>query len=103
MKKKHNSEYVKEKLEKVFKVRENKAENLSIILSQGVRENNFHFLYEYLLSEIEFKTDFSDFCEKINMDANVVKKFLSSRKNIKLVYLNKILNKLGYKLNIELA
>ena len=92
---------VKEKLEKGFKVRENKAENLTIILSKGVRENNFHFLYEYLLSEIEFKTDFSNFCEKINMDANVVKKFLSSRKNIKLVYLNKIFSELGYRVKIE--
>lgn len=101
MKKKHNSEYVIEKLEKGFKVRENKAENLTIILSKGVRENNFHFLYEYLLSEIEFKTDFSNFCEKINMDVNVVKKFLSSKRNIKLVYLNKIFSELGYRVKIE--
>ncbi len=93
---------IKERLEKIFKVRENKAENLNIILSQSIKENDFHFLYEYLLSEIEFKTDFSNFCEKINLNVNTVKKFFSSKRNKQLVYLNKILNELGYRVNIEL-
>ena len=96
-------ENVRIKLEEVFEVSEGKAENLSIILSQCIRENNFHMLREYLLSEIEFSGGLLSFCESAGLNLKEVKSLLSLNKTPDIVCLSKILKELGFKLKISVS
>ena len=93
-------ENIKKKIEKICKAAEVQANNLDIILSQCVIENDYIILYEYLTSEIEFRGGLYKFCEQIKMTPDCLRKFLHSEKEPSLSILTKVLNGLGFAIRI---
>lgn len=89
-----------EQLRKTLKVDETKANNLTIMLSMCIEENDYSNFYKYLNSEIKFCGGIKILSEKIDVNLIEVKKFLNSKRQPNLKLLSGILNGLGYNLKI---
>ncbi|GEM_PF-5635035 len=94
-------ENAEDNLKKHFKLDKTQAQNLSIILSECIRNNDFSILYDYLISEITSRGSFTDFCANIKTNPRVVRKFFQSHNTPDIVFLSKVLNGLGFNLTIK--
>ena len=94
-------EKAKENLKNFCKTVETQAINLNIILSDCIEKNNFNLLYQYFLSEIEFRGGINVICEKIKMNPNKVRQTLRSQKEPGITFLSKMLEMLELKLNVS--
>lgn len=96
-----NTNKTVENLQKVLKVDENQENNLNIILSMCIKENNYKLFYKYLYSEINFRGGISNFSEKVEISQIKIRNFLHSNIQPDLNILSKILNELGFSLVIN--
>lgn len=90
-----------EKIKKMLGTYEKQADNLSAILNTAIAQNNFHYLFEYLYSEITMRMSFLEFCEKIEINPAKLREFFHKEDNPNLIILSKILNGLDYKFTVS--